>query len=196
MNKIEQMKKSILLIAFLISTTFSVVAQDMTTLKVEAKKAYEASANMNYDAIFETTYPKVFDIIPKEQMKTMFEQMMKNEQFTIQLVQVEPNLTFGEIKKIGTQQFCLVDHDNVMEMAFNKPVEDAEMMIDLFKNSMEAKEVTYDKEKNAFKIKLRSTLIAVADDLTNKEWKFLNKDKENKLFTMIFDEKVKKELGL
>jgi hypothetical protein len=196
LNKIVQMKKSILLFAFLISTTFSAVAQDMVTLKVEAKKAYEASSNMNYDAIFETTYPKVFDIIPKEQMKDMFEQMIKNEQFTIQLVQVEPNLSFGEIKKVGAQTFCLVDHDNVMEMTFNEPVEDAEMMVDLFKNSMEAKEVTYDKEKNAFKIKLRSTLIAVADELTNNKWKFLNKDKENKLFTMIFDEKIKTELGL
>jgi hypothetical protein len=43
---------------------------------------------------------------------------------------------------------------------------------------------------------LRSTLIAVADDLTNNSWKFLNKDKENKLFSMLFDEKVKSELGL
>lgn len=190
------MKKSILLIAFLISTTFSAIAQDLTTLKVEAKKTYESSANMNYDAIFETTYPKVFDIVPKEQMKEMFEQMMSNEQFTIKLVQVEPNFKFGAIKKIGKQTFCLVDHDNVMEMTFNEPMEDGEMMTEIFKSSMEAEEVTYNKEKNMFRIKLRSTLIAVADELTNNKWKFLNKDKENKLFTMIFDEKVKTELGL
>ena len=196
MKKISIMKKSILLIAFLISTTFSAIAQDLTTLKVEAKKTYESSANMNYDAIFETTYPKVFDIVPKEQMKEMFEQMMSNEQFTIKLVQVEPNFKFGAIKKIGKQTFCLVDHDNVMEMTFNEPMEDGEMMTEIFKSSMEAEEVTYNKEKNMFRIKLRSTLIAVADELTNNKWKFLNKDKENKLFTMIFDEKVKTELGL
>jgi|AntRauMFilla1563_2_1112583.scaffolds.fasta_scaffold13890_1 hypothetical protein len=190
------MKKSILLVAFLISTNFTAIAQDMTTLKVEARKAYEASANMNYDAIFDTTYPKVFDIIPKEQMKEMFAQMLSNEQFNIKLVQVEPNLSFGEIKKIGKQNFCLVDHDNVMEMAFIAPVEDPEMMVGIFKSSMEAKDVTFNKEKNTFTIKLRSTLIAVADDLTNNSWKFLNKDKENKLFSMLFDEKVKSELGL
>ena len=57
----------------------------MTTLKVDAKKAYISSANMNYDAIFETTYPKVFDIIPKEQMKEMFEQMMRGESVTIEM---------------------------------------------------------------------------------------------------------------
>jgi hypothetical protein len=43
---------------------------------------------------------------------------------------------------------------------------------------------------------MRSTLIAVADDLTKNKWKFLNKDKENKMFSMIFNEKIVKALGL
>ena len=56
--------------------------------------------------------------------------------------------------------------------------------------------VIFEKEENQFKIELRSTLIAVADESTKNKWKFLNKDKENQLFNMIFDEKVKTELGL
>jgi hypothetical protein len=43
---------------------------------------------------------------------------------------------------------------------------------------------------------MRSTLIAVSDDLTKNKWKFLNKDKENKMFSMIFNEKIVKALGL
>jgi len=191
-----KMKFKIGFFIFIFFQTIGVAAQDMTSLKTEALKSYKASVTMNFEDIFETTYPKVFDIIPKEQMKEMFEQMMSNEQFTIKLVQVEPNFKFGEIKKIGKQTFCLVDHDNVMEMTFNEPMEDPEMMTGIFKSSMEAEEVTYDKEKKAFRIKMRSTLIAVADELTSNKWKFLNKDKENKLFSMLFDEKVKAELGL
>ena len=42
----------------------------------------------------------------------------------------------------------------------------------------------------------RSTLIAVADELTKNKWKFLNKDKDNKLFSMIFDKKIVKALEL
>ena len=34
-------------------------------------------------------------------MKAMFEQMMTNEQFTIKLVQVEPNLSFGAFVALG-----------------------------------------------------------------------------------------------
>ncbi|MFD2891568.1 hypothetical protein ACFS5J_06015 [Flavobacterium chuncheonense] len=190
------MKKKIIVFSLFLLASLTTFAQDMASLKIEAAKAYKAASNMDYEKIFETTYPKVFDIVPKESMKDMFEQMMENDQFSIQLIEVLPEFTFGDIKKIENKTFCLVDHNNVMEMTFKEPMEDAEMMIDIFKTNMEAKEVSYDKTKNAFTIKLRSTLIAVADDSTNQKWKFLNKDKENKLFSLIFDEKIKTTLGL
>lgn len=187
--------KSLIIVCFL--AVSSIMAQDMNVLKVEALKAYKAGASMNYDAIFETTYPKVFEIIPKEQMKQMMEQMMETEQFAIKMVETTPNFTFGEIKKIGKKSFCMIDHDNVMRMTFVEPMgDDVNMMIDIFKTSMDATEVTFDEATNSFTIKLRATLIAVADEVTNNKWKFLNKDKENRLFAMIFDEETQKALGL
>ena len=113
---------------------------------------------------------------------------MENEQFSIKLVEVEPGFSFGEIKKIEGKTFCLIGHNNVMTMKFNEPMEDAESMTDIFKSSMNAEIVTYDKATNTFRIEMRSTLIAVADELTKNQWKFLNKDKDNKLFSMIFED--------
>ena len=190
------MKSKILFFAFFLFQTIAVLAQDMASLKTEALKSYKASVNMNFDDIFATTYPKVFDIIPQDQMKKMFGQMMENEQFSIKLVEVEPGFSFGEIKKIEGKTFCLIGHNNVMTMQFKEPMEDAESMTDIFKSSMNAEKVTYDKATNTFRIEMRSTLIAVADELTKNQWKFLNKDKDNKLFSMIFDEKIVKALAL
>lgn len=194
--KLHKMKTKILFFAFFLFQTITILAQDMASLKTEALKSYKASVNMNFDAIFETTYPKVFDIIPQEQMKMMFGQMMENEQFSIKLVEVEPGFTFGEIKKIEGKTFCFVDHNNVMLMKFKEPMADAESMVEIFKSSMNAEKVTYDKVSNSFRIETHSTLIAVADDLTKNQWKFLNKDKENKMFSMLFDAKIVKALGL
>jgi hypothetical protein len=190
------MKSKILFFAFFLFQTITILAQDMASLKTEALKSYKASVNMNFDAIFETTYPKVFDIIPQEQMKKMFGQMMENEKFSIKLVEVEPGFSFGEIKKIEGKTFCLIGHNNVMAMKFKEPMDDAESMTDIFKSSMNAEKVTYDRASNSFRIETRSTLIAVADDLTKNQWKFLNKDKENKMFSMLFDAKIVKALGL
>ncbi len=190
------MKTKILFIALFLVQSFTIFAQDIASLKTEALRSYKASVNMDYDNVFETTYPKVFDIIPKEQMKQMLGQMMENDQFAIKLVEVEPNFTFGEIKKIEGKSFCLVNHNNVMTMHFKAPMENGESMADIFKTSMEAEKVTFNKETNTFSIEMRSTLIAVADETTANQWKFLNKDKENQLFNMIFNENIKKELGL
>lgn len=190
------MKSKITFLSLFFICTLSVIAQNKESLKTEALKFYKASTSMDYDAIFATTYPKVFDIIPQESMKEMFKQMMDNEQFSIQLVDVDPNFTFGEIKKIGIQTFCLIEHNSVMLMRFKTPMEDAEAMTEIFKKSMDANKVTFDKNTNEFKIELRSTIIGVSDELTQNKWKFLNKDKENQLFNMIFDENVKTALGL
>ena len=190
------MKTKILFFAFFLFQTITILAQDMASLKTEALKSYKASVNMNFDDIFATTYPKVFDIIPQDQMKKMFGQMMENEQFSIKLVEVEPNFSFGEIKKIEGKSFCMVTYNNVMTMKFKEPMDDAESMVDIFRSSMEADKVTYDKLTNTFRIEMRSTLIAVADDVTKNQWKFLNKDKENKMFSMLFDAKILKALGL
>ena len=105
------MKSKITFLSLFFICALSTIAQNMESLKTDALKYYKASTLMDYDALFATTYPKVFDIIPKESMKQMFQQMMDNEQFSIQLVDAEPNFTFGEIKKIGNQTFCLIDQE-------------------------------------------------------------------------------------
>ncbi|NHN25140.1 hypothetical protein FIA58_005550 [Flavobacterium jejuense] len=190
------MKIKIAFLSIFFICTLSSIAQDIKSLKTEALKYHKANASMDYDAIFATTYPKVFEIIPKESMKEMFKQMMDNEQFSIQLVEIEPQFTFGEIKKIGNQKFCLINQNNLMLMKFKTPMEDAEAMIEIFKKSMDAEKVAFNKANNEFKIEHRSTFIGVSDELTQNKWKFLNKDKENQLFNMIFDENIKTALGL
>lgn len=59
------MKHKIIITALFVLTSLTTFAQDLATLKTEALKAYKAASNMNYDQIFETTYPKVFDIVQK-----------------------------------------------------------------------------------------------------------------------------------
>lgn len=194
--KIFPMKfRTVVFIFFLFQTIF-VLAQDANTLKSEALRSYKAGVSLNFDAIFDTTYPKVFDIVSRDQMKEMFAQMMDNEQFSIKLIEVDPKFSFGELKKIDDKTFSILTYNNVMEMTFKTPMEDGDAMVDVFKSNMGAEKVTYNKMTNTFRIELRATLIAVADALTNNNWKFLNKDNENKMFLMIFDEKIQKQLGL
>ena len=64
--KTLKMKTRILFFALFLFQSITLLAQDMASLKTEAIKSYKAGVSLNFDAIFETTYPKVFDIISKD----------------------------------------------------------------------------------------------------------------------------------
>lgn len=172
-------------------------SQDMNSLKTRASKTVEASSKMDFKTILDLTYPKLFTIASREDMMKVLEQTFNgNEQFKIKMLPVAPNFVFGDIKKIENHTFCIIKHNNAIEMSFTAKVEDPTMYIEAFKSSMNNADVTFDQEKNAFTVKMISTIIAVADETTKNEWTFLNNDNSKELFAMLFNENIKKELGL
>lgn len=189
------MKKTITLIVLLIS--FCNYAQNIESLKINAQKIYDYTAKQDFNGILDLSYPKLFTIAPRETMLKVLESSFNgNSDFKIKLITVDPNFQFGEIKKIENKTFCIIKHNNAMTMTFTEKIETPDMYINLFKESMKASEVTFDEKTNSINIKLISTMIAVADDTTNNEWRFLNDDKSGKIFTLIFNDNIKKELGL
>ncbi len=198
-DKNQPMKKYILQIfsiLFLITNSFS---QSLEELKSNSQKIYEATTTLNYDQILEYTYPKVFTIIPKDKMKEALESTFKGtEEMKVKLIDVAPNFTYGEIKTIDKQKICQVNHNLSMELTFTETLEEgnAEMMIEIFKEAMETEDVTFNKEKTTFSINKVATMIAISDELTKNQWRFLNKDKENKLMKMLLNKKVLQEIGL
>lgn len=172
-------------------------SQDLPSLKTEAIKMYENAVNLEFDKIFDQTYPKVFEIASREQMKDIMMDAFTNDDMSIQIIKIDPSFTFGEIKKINNQNFCLYEHENKMSMKFNEDMGDsAQMMINMIKESMKASEVTYDSKSYTFTILKRSKVLAVWDDTTNNTWKFLNIDNEDSFIKTIFKEDILKQLGI
>ncbi|HCQ13632.1 hypothetical protein [Flavobacterium sp.] len=193
------MKKQIIfLLACILFTTIS-FSQDLNALKAEIQKTYDATIALNYDKILDYTYPKLYKFIPRDKMKeALIATFNGTDEMKVKILAVDPNFNYGEIKTIDDQKICLVKHNLSMELTLKETLEeeDVEMMIDLLKSTMETEDITFDKEKTTFKINKIATMIAISDELTNNQWRFLNKDKENKLMAMLLNKKVVKELGL
>jgi len=193
------MKKQIIfLLACILFTTIS-FSQDLNALKADIQKTYDATIALNYDKILDYTYPKLYKFIPRDKMKeALIATFNGTDEMKVKILDVDPNFNYGEIKTIDDQKICLVKHNLSMELTLNETLEeeDVEMMIDLLKSTMETEDITFDKEKTTFKINKIATMIAISDELTNNHWRFLNKDKENKLMAMLLNKKVVKELGL
>lgn len=190
------MKKTITLFLVLASFIFG-FSQNLKALQTDAQIMYDNAITLDLDKILDQTYPKVFEIASREQMKDVLNEAFNNEAMTIRLVKIDPKFTFGEIKKIGNQTFCVFEHENKMTMAFKEDMgESAEMMLEMIKESMGASEATYDDKTFTFTILKRAKVLAVSDELTNNTWKFVNIEKDGSLIQMLFDEKIIKQLGL
>ena len=173
----------------------SAQAPDKASLEQNAQKMMDFTMSKNYSALMDLTYPKIFDIVPREQMIEILTNMMNGDGFSITLLPAAPNFTFGDIKNIDGAYYSVLGHDLAMKMAFTIPMEDPEMMVGIFKSQLQTDDVTYDKAQNAFTIKKRAQVIAIADASTNGKWTFVNND-GSKLMNMLFSENVIKQLGL
>ena len=176
------------------------IGQNLETLKLETTKMYKATSKMNYDEILDYSYPKLFDIITRDQMKEVLEMTFKNEQFSIIFLQNDPNFEYSAIKKIEKKSLVIIKYDLAMAMQFNEPVDDEtiEIMINALKSQGESyADVKFDKVKNTFVIKGKSTMIGIADELTDNKWKFLNYDKNKRqIAEMLLSDSILNKLGL
>lgn len=185
----------LLLLAFLIAAPLCLKAQDRAALEQNAQKMMDFTVSKNYQALLDLTYPKIFEIVPRDQMMQILTNMMNGDGFSITLLPAKPNFTFGDIKKIDKGTYCVFEHDLAMKMTFTEPVEDVEMMLGIFKTNLKTDDVTYDAGQNSFTIKKRAQVIAVADALSNNKWTFVNND-GGRMMHMIFPDTVMKQLGL
>ncbi|WP_447637821.1 hypothetical protein [Flavobacterium microcysteis] len=190
------MKKIVYLALFML-VSIQGFSQDMASLKANAQKFYDYTVNHQYEQMMDMTYPKLYDIAPKE---TILESLKKpfegNEGFKIKMVAASPNFIFGNIKKIGDQTFSVITHDNTMQIIWDEAIPNLEIQdyIDMFKSAMKTENVSYDAANKTMNIKAGAKMIAISDNLTKKQWKYLTYNEQ--VFSKIFDEKIKAELGL
>ena len=172
-------------------------AQDLATLKSESQKMYDAAITLDFEKMMDFTYPKVFEIAPKDQMVEMMYSTFENDQMSIKLEQIDPKFSFGEIKKIDKHVFCQFSHDNKMKLTFKNDISGSEeMIVDMLKENTGATDVTYDEKTKSFYATLRVNVLAVADELTKNNWKFITLEKEKAMLSMLFSEDIIKQLGL
>ena len=191
------MKKHFLLIAFFLTTAFTAVAQNKQSLEAAALQMYNNTVAGNYEAVANGTYPKIFEILPKDKMMESLKNMLNGDGYSLMLLKADPKFEYGPIKKVGEGQYCLIKHDLIMKMTFKEPVGDAESkeMIENFKKAMQTNDITFEAKSNSFTIKKRADVVFASDAVTKHQWKYMNRAGD-KLMEKIFGTEVLKVLGI
>ena len=191
--------KTKIIFLFILFSSFS-FSQSLEKLKLETKKIYDANYTMDFDGITDLTYPKIVESIGNRD--TFLEKLdldYQNEEYRMRLELITPIFQYSEIKKIEGKTFCVITYRNPIRYFFENKLnsDSASKKVNWLKENNNANEVVFEPKRNSINVKRVSKLIAIADETTGNEWKFFNLDdmKQRKIFSEIFSESTKKELG-
>lgn len=192
------MKKTASILLFLLA--FNGFSQSLEKLKTASKKLYDANYLMDFEAIVEFTYPKITTSqADKQAALEDVERHYENAEYRLRLQLEKVPFQFGNIIESDGKKFCIITFRNPIRYTFEAKLTDA--MVAEQKTRLEetnqTKEVTFEPKRNSFNVRKTTTYLAVFDENTNNDWKFLNFDiaTQRAFFEDHFKD-AKKELGL
>ncbi len=187
-KKLKTLLLCVLVTGF-ISNNYAQEATSQEQAKNIAHKMFVDLDNLDYDAILDMTHPKVFDLVPKDQMKTMIKSMFEgNEEFAIEIPKGIPEYKLSDVfkGKKNNLEYAFVSYDMNMKMTFNNEEfddEGKEMMTGIMKSQgMEVDFVS----NNTMKVLMKDRMtILLKEDATKNEWVMINYDPDSPLFYQI-----------
>lgn len=189
------MKKFLLTILLVVS--LGAKAQDMKSLQTDALRVYKNTTAGKYEALLADTYPKIFELVPKEKMLEVLKSTLKGNGYVLDILDTAPNFKFNEVKTVNGGFYTVVEHDLLIKMTFTEPLKgiEAKEMIKNLKASMKTDDVTFNPAFNSFTIKKRADILAISNSVTGGKWKFLNRTSPA-MMKKVLGEEVCKALGI
>lgn len=137
---------------------------------------FQANLNKDYDKILDMIYPRLFEIVSKEEMLGLFKQM-ESEGIDYSIKGAETTSISNRVVHNG-EQYALVKYVLDIGIRFTGEEYNApqvrSMMLGTFKAQYGQDRVQLDESTNTFWIKADNEMYAIAP-AGGKEWKFLEK---------------------
>lgn len=162
-------------------------------IKKDFNDYFNLIAERKIDEALNYTNPKLFEIVPKEQMKNLMESVYKMPNIEYK-TGIATFLKFEELKKIENVNYVKFYIISPIEMKF-KDIENTDEKISQMTKNFEAKfgvgNVVFDKESGFYKINAEKVIIASCDNQLV-EWKFVTVD--NPKMKVLLEKFIPKEL--
>ncbi len=192
--------KSKTYILLLLHVSFFSFSQTIEQLKVATKKIQDANYNMDFDTIMKFSYPKIVTEFGQEKFLEKLDTDYQNAEFRMRLQLVNPVFEYGAIRKIAGLTFCVVSYKNPVRYFYENKLDSNTSLLkaNFLREKDRTKDVTFEPKRNSFNVRRISKFVAIADATTTNSWKFFNMDdiEQRQLFDTIFEDYIKKQLGL
>lgn len=149
----------------------------------------DAFNNGDWDAVLDMIYPKLFDIISKEQMRLVFLQMEEME--------MEMQTDFNKVERISevinyeSLKFCRVYYNGGLSIKIRGlMLENKELLKQSFIDTYGRENVEYDDEDNKFEIEARKSMIAISK-IDSNQWSYIEyNEQQDEVLKLLIPDKV------
>jgi hypothetical protein len=188
-----------LFIFVLLCAGFITRAQTEPALKARLDSFMVASQHLNIKTVMHFTYPKLFKIVPQEQMEDIMEKTFNNPQISIQMDSIKTDSIYP-VFKILDARYAKIMYSIKMIMAFknDSKTENEKKNIDesIFKTLQKQygnNKVTQD-STGAVSIYITAPMVAIKDQYA-KKWCFINLKEKDPLMDRLFSKAVLSKLA-
>jgi hypothetical protein len=175
------MKKIIVFLLF-VFVTLLVEGQKDTSLINRLNTVLGFTKLKQLDKVLDYTYPKVFNIIPRDQFSELIKGVYDTDDFSSVLDSVKLDTIFN-IVKINDASYAIARHSMLMKMKYKEPItkKDADLLVPGMEEQFGEGNVRFVKATNSLHVFIISYMIAIKDELSPK-WTFINFDLKNPVF--------------
>ncbi len=186
------MKKTAILFASLflfLGAGISKLQAQESAIKSRLNTYIEATNAGEWDTVLDMVYDKLFETVPRDQMKQLFSQM-STMGLKMEVKEYKISKLSETMKEDGTD-FVIVNYDADEKLTLSGPQFTNEMVIEQMKTQFTTMygegNVTYDKEGNFFALKGQKTMLAVNAGGSD-EWKFIEYNVSNPQQAQLFEQ--------
>lgn len=187
------MKKLIVSICLVLLTTLSFGQANKKQLKSSVETYMKYSKALDSDNIIEQLNPKLFNVVPKEDLKASMDMVLNVPGMDISIDDLSV-LSISDIKTINKKKFAIIDYSAVttMKLTNDEMKASANQMLAAFQQQFGESNVSFNQENNSFAVKAKKQMVA---EFVKDKWTFVDYDKASpQLMELVFDEKTRQEL--
>jgi hypothetical protein len=150
------------------------MAQDAQVIKKDFETIVAYTHQKNMDKVIDMTYPQLFKVMPKAQMKAMANGALDGMGIKTIFEEIPLMLKLSSVKKLANATICLGRYNQSMILEFKNAA-----LIDMIAKAKMGD--TKIEKLGANKVRMRGTqyLLAIKDSSTNNTWKYLRYDDED-----------------
>lgn len=186
--------KKLFIVLFVFCFSLHSNSQEDSTLRARLSAFMNANDLMDFEKVMDYTYPKLFTLVPREQMIEVMNSSFDNEEISIKI----DSLKIDSIYPVFTNaegHFAKVDYSMLMLMKLKagedstKEKEKNDVVIAALKDQYGEEKVIFNEATGNIHIYVSTAMVAIRDQYA-KEWCFINFKKDDPMTEALLSKDV------